>query len=109
MTMKTENPKFEKGLVLLCTRCKPRLAKRNIDCYEFETLKSELKTKWKKSGHWGKIRACETTCLGHCPAAGSTIYIYKRSTNTDLCISIESEMDQQEIIDSIESIFEFEN
>ena len=109
MTMKTENPKFEKGLILLCTRCKPRLAKRNIDGHEFEALKSELKTRWKKSAHWGKIRACETTCLGHCPAGASTIYVHKRSTNTDLCISAGSEMSQQEIIDSIERILEFEN
>ena len=109
MTMKTENPKFEKGLILLCTRCKPRLAKRNIDGHEFEALKSELKTRWKKSAHWGKIRACETTCLGHCPAGESTIYIHKRSTNMDLCISVGSEISQKEIIDSIERILEFEN
>ena len=36
MTMKTEKPKFEKGLILLCNKCKPRLAKRNLDAQQFE-------------------------------------------------------------------------
>ena len=108
MTMKTEKPKFEKGLILLCNKCKPRLAKRNLDAQPFDELKSELKMRFKKAGFWGKIRACETSCLGHCPLDASTIFIQNRSTVKDLCISVTSEINQQEIIDSIERFLALE-
>tara|TARA_Y100000589_G_scaffold322808_2_gene356374 strand:+ start:622 stop:948 length:327 start_codon:yes stop_codon:yes gene_type:complete len=106
--MNIEKPKFNKGLVLICNRCKPRLEKRNKASQDFEALRIKLKTRWKKIKLWGKLRACETSCLGQCPVNASAIFVQNRSDGSDYCLSIPLTSTEEEIIESIEKFLDIE-
>tara|TARA_Y100000589_G_scaffold318055_1_gene344946 strand:+ start:1938 stop:2264 length:327 start_codon:yes stop_codon:yes gene_type:complete len=104
--MKTETPKFNKGLVLLCNRCKARVAKRDLVGQDFGELRVKLKAQWKKNKLWGQVRACETGCLGHCPLGASAIFVQNRTNLSDHCLAIPTTATEEEIIESIESFLD---
>lgn len=100
--MKTDKPKFDSGLILLCIRCKDRLAKRNIEAQDLSDTRAFIKSKLKESRLWGTIRACETSCLGNCPAKGSTIFVQNQTSHQQTCILAEPESGNEDILRSIE-------
>lgn len=100
--MKTEKPKFNSGLILLCTRCKDRLAKRNIEAQDFSITRAFIKSKLKENRIWGAVRACETTCLGNCPVEGSTAFIQNQANQQQVCVVIEPKSSNEDVLQIIE-------
>lgn len=107
--MISEKPKFNSGLVILCTRCKPRLAKRQIEAQDFTSLRVLLKAKFKESGIWGSVRACESTCLGHCPAQASTLFIQNQKTNAQVCLIVPPQASDEDILKKVKNHLHLED
>jgi predicted metal-binding protein len=78
--MQTVTPKWSKrGLVLVCERCfKERIPEEDpqkaAEIGGFH-LRDWLKKRLKADGHWGAIRALNTSCMDVCPRGRVTVAI----------------------------------
>lgn len=78
--MQSINPKWKSGgLVLVCERCSreripeedPAVAAAMGDFH----LRDWLKQRLKEDGHWGKVRAVNTSCMDVCARGRITVLI----------------------------------
>lgn len=78
--MQSVKPKWSKsGLVLVCERCfKERIPEEDPDkaaeIGDFH-LRNWLKKRLKEDGHWGKVRAINTSCMDVCARERVTVAI----------------------------------
>lgn len=78
--MRSIKPKWKgSGLVLVCERCsKERIPEEDpekaAEIGDFH-LRDWLKKRLKEDGHWGKIRAINTSCMDVCARARVTVLI----------------------------------
>jgi hypothetical protein len=78
--MQPVKPKWlSSGLVLVCERCaRERIPKEDPDVAERIgdfNLREWLKAKLKEDGHWGAIRAINTSCMDVCAPRHVTVCI----------------------------------
>ena len=81
---------LESGLVLVCERCSkeripdedPEIAARIGDFH----LRNWLKEKLKADGHWGRMRAINTSCMDVCARGRVTVCIAPQSGETTLLV-----------------------
>jgi predicted metal-binding protein len=78
--MQPIKPKWmNSGLVLICERCyKERIPEEDPDkAAEIGTfhLRDWLKTRLKEDGHWGRVRAVNTSCMDVCARRRVTVVI----------------------------------
>lgn len=78
--MQPINPKWKSaGLVLVCERCSkeripeedPQIAAAMGDFH----LRDWLKRRLKEDGHWGKVRAINTSCMDVCARGRVTVLV----------------------------------
>ncbi|MEH2081708.1 MAG: (2Fe-2S) ferredoxin domain-containing protein [Nostoc sp.] len=67
----TVSPRWESGLVLVCSQC----ANERSGSTASEDLENWLKSRLKFEGLWGEFRVVSTSCLGVCPRMGITVVI----------------------------------
>ncbi|MEH2175515.1 (2Fe-2S) ferredoxin domain-containing protein [Nostoc sp.] len=67
----TVSPRWESGLVLVCSQC----ANERLGSTASEDLENWLKSRLKFEGLWGDFRVVSTSCLGVCPRMGITVVI----------------------------------
>ena len=78
--MQSVNPKWtQAGLVLVCERCfKERIPEEDpekaAEIGDFH-LRNWLKERLKEDGHWGKVRAINTSCMDVCARGLVTVVI----------------------------------
>ncbi|MCC5648629.1 (2Fe-2S) ferredoxin domain-containing protein [Nostoc sp. XA013] len=65
------SPRWESGLVLVCSQCTNEQSGSTAS----EDLESWLKSRLKFEGLWGEFRVVSSSCLGVCPKAGITVVI----------------------------------
>ncbi|TNE91751.1 MAG: (2Fe-2S) ferredoxin domain-containing protein [Deltaproteobacteria bacterium] len=74
--MREVNPKWQAGCVLVCAHDRPPGAEKN-SCGEAvgSELRDWLKARLKADGLKGPVLCAKSSCLGICPARGTTIAV----------------------------------
>lgn len=67
----TVSPRWESGLVLVCSQC----ANERSGSTASEDLENWLKSRLKFEGLWGEFRVVSSSCLGVCPRTGITVVL----------------------------------
>ena len=89
--MQPARPKWaDGGLVLVCERCfKERIPEEDPDVAQrigdFH-LRDWLKERLKAEGHWGKIRAINTSCMDVCARGRVTVAIEPENSEATVMI-----------------------
>lgn len=74
--MRDVSPKWHAGCVLVCTHQRPPGAEKNsCGVEEGVALRDWLKAKLKADGLKGPVLCAKSSCLGICPARGTTIAV----------------------------------
>lgn len=108
--MKCVEVKFDDGVVFLCTKCFPRLEKLGHKVEKLNELRRFLKDRLKETGHWGKFRVAESSCLGHCPKDEYVCYAYKRSSpEKETCWTVPVSTDHDKLLNAIQEFMEWES
>lgn len=101
--MQPVNPKWTNaGLVLVCERCfKERIPDEDPDkaaeIGDFH-LRDWLKRRLKEDGHWGKVRAINTSCMDVCARRRVTVVIDpKREGETAQAFVVDPVADREAI------------
>lgn len=105
--MQPVNPKWMKsGLVLVCERCfKERIPEEDPDkaaeIGEFH-LRDWLKKRLKEDGHWGKVRAINTSCMDVCARRRVTVVIDPQTDGKDAeAFIVDPVIDREELYKAI--------
>ncbi|MEH1967230.1 (2Fe-2S) ferredoxin domain-containing protein [Nostoc sp.] len=88
----TVSPRWESGLVLVCSQC----ANEQSGSTASEDLENWLKSRLKFEGLWGKFRVVSTSCLGVCPRMGITVVLVSnRSGDNSPCLIVNPQSDRE--------------
>ncbi|MDZ8065976.1 MAG: (2Fe-2S) ferredoxin domain-containing protein [Nostoc sp. DedQUE08] len=91
-SISTVSPRWESGLVLVCSQC----ANERLGSTASEDLENWLKSRLKFEGLWGDFRVVSTSCLGVCPRMGITVVIVSNGSNGNSpCLIINSPSDRE--------------
>jgi predicted metal-binding protein len=105
--MQPVKPKWaDAGLVLVCERClKERIPEEDpekaAEIGDFH-LRNWLKRRLKEDGHWGKIRAINTSCMDVCARGRVTVVIDPQTEGEDAqAFVVDPVADKEEIYKTI--------
>ncbi|MHC0065304.1 hypothetical protein ACWATR_20795 [Nostoc sp. UIC 10890] len=88
----TVSPRWESGLVLVCSQC----ANEQSGSSASEDLENWLKSRLKFEGLWGEFRVVSTSCLGVCPRMGITVaLVSNRSHGNSPCLIVNPRSDRE--------------
>ncbi|MGF1937425.1 MAG: (2Fe-2S) ferredoxin domain-containing protein [Nostoc sp. ChiQUE02] len=88
----TVSPRWESGLVLVCSQC----ANEQSGSTASEDLENWLKSRLKFEGLWGEFRVVSTSCLGVCPRMGITVVLVSnRSGGNRPCLIVNPQSDRE--------------
>jgi hypothetical protein len=88
----TVSPRWESGLVLVCSQC----ANEQLGSTASEDLENWLKSRLKFEGLWGDFRVVSTSCLGVCPRMGITVVIVSNGSNGNSpCLIVNPRSDRE--------------
>ncbi|MBN3927543.1 (2Fe-2S) ferredoxin domain-containing protein [Nostoc sp. NMS4] len=88
----TLSPRWESGLVLVCSQC----ANEQLGSTASEDLENWLKSRLKFEGLWGEFRVVSTSCLGICPKSGITVVIVSNGSHGNSpCLIVNPRRDRQ--------------
>jgi hypothetical protein len=88
----TVSPRWESGLVLVCSQC----ANEQLGSTASEDLENWLKSRLKIEGLWGDFRVVSTSCLGVCPRMGITVVIVSNGSNGNSpCLIVNPRSDRE--------------
>lgn len=74
--MRPVSPKWHAGVVLVCTHERPPEAEKSSCGYEQGVaLRDWLKARLKADGLKGPVLCAKSSCLGICPARGTTVAV----------------------------------
>ncbi|MDZ7969189.1 MAG: (2Fe-2S) ferredoxin domain-containing protein [Nostoc sp. DedSLP03] len=91
-SISTVSPRWESGLVLVCSQC----ANERLGSTASEDLENWLKSRLKFEGLWGDFRVVSTSCLGVCPRMGITVVIVSNgSYGNSPCLIVNSPSDRE--------------
>ncbi|MFN6475441.1 (2Fe-2S) ferredoxin domain-containing protein [Nostoc sp. DedQUE07] len=91
-SISTVSPRWESGLVLVCSQC----ANERLGSTASEDLENWLKSRLKFEGLWGDFRVVSTSCLGVCPRMGITVVIVSNGSHGNSpCLIINSPSDRE--------------
>ncbi|MEH2207505.1 MAG: (2Fe-2S) ferredoxin domain-containing protein [Nostoc sp.] len=88
----TVSPRWESGLVLVCSQC----ANERLGSTTSEDLENWLKSRLKFEGLWGDFRVVSTSCLGVCPRMGITVVIVSNGSHGNSpCLIVNPQSDRE--------------
>ncbi|WP_375473872.1 hypothetical protein [uncultured Nostoc sp.] len=88
----TVSPRWESGLVLVCSQC----ANEQSGSTASEDLENWLKSRLKFEGLWGEFRVVSTSCLGVCPRMGITVVIVSNGNHGNSpCLIVNPRSDRE--------------
>ncbi|MDZ7954854.1 (2Fe-2S) ferredoxin domain-containing protein [Nostoc sp. DedQUE09] len=88
----TVSPRWESGLVLVCSQC----ANEQLSSTAFEDLENWLKSRLKFEGLWGDFRVVSTSCLGVCPQMSITVVIVSHGSHGNSpCLIVNPRSDRE--------------
>ncbi|WP_414513377.1 hypothetical protein [Nostoc sp. PCC 9305] len=88
----TVSPRWESGLVLVCSQC----ANEQLGSTASEDLENCLKSRLKFEGLWGDFRVVSTSCLGVCPQMGITVVIVSNGSHGNSpCLIVNPRSDRE--------------
>ncbi|MBE9104144.1 (2Fe-2S) ferredoxin domain-containing protein [Nostoc cf. edaphicum LEGE 07299] len=88
----TVSPRWESGLVLVCSQC----ANEQLGSTASEDLENWLKSRLKFEGLWGDFRVVSTSCLGVCPRMGITVVIVSNGSHGNSpCLIVNPRSDRE--------------
>ncbi|MEH2329364.1 (2Fe-2S) ferredoxin domain-containing protein [Nostoc sp.] len=88
----TVSPRWESGLVLVCSQC----ANEQSGSTASEDLENWLKSRLKFEGLWGDFRVVSTSCLGVCPRMGITVVLVSNgSYGNSPCLIVNPRSDRE--------------
>ncbi|MBN3887639.1 MAG: (2Fe-2S) ferredoxin domain-containing protein [Nostoc sp. JL31] len=88
----TVSPRWESGLVLVCSQC----ANERLGSTASEDLENWLKSRLKFEGLWGDFRVVSTSCLGVCPRMGITVVIVSNGSHGNSpCLIVNPRSDRE--------------
>ncbi|MFN6530699.1 (2Fe-2S) ferredoxin domain-containing protein [Nostoc sp. ChiSLP03a] len=88
----TVSPRWESGLVLVCSQC----ANERLGSTASEDLENWLKSRLKFEGLWGDFRVVSTSCLGVCPRMGITVVIVSNGSHGNSpCLIVNPQSDRE--------------
>ncbi|WP_298907492.1 (2Fe-2S) ferredoxin domain-containing protein [uncultured Nostoc sp.] len=91
-SIKSVSPRWESGLVLVCSQC----ANEQSGSTASEELENWLKSRLKFEGLWGEFRVVSTSCLGVCPRMGITVVIVSNgSAGNSPCLIVNPQSDRE--------------
>ncbi|MEH2297784.1 MAG: (2Fe-2S) ferredoxin domain-containing protein [Nostoc sp.] len=91
-SIKSVSPRWESGLVLVCSQC----ANEQSGSTASEELENWLKSRLKFEGLWGEFRVVSTSCLGVCPRMGITVVIVSNgSVGNSPCLIVNPQSDRE--------------
>ena len=91
-SIKSVSPRWESGLVLVCSQC----ANEQSGSTASEELENWLKSRLKFEGLWGEFRVVSTSCLGICPRMGITVVIVSNgSAGNSPCLIVNPQSDRE--------------
>ncbi|MDZ8140025.1 MAG: (2Fe-2S) ferredoxin domain-containing protein [Nostoc sp. DedQUE04] len=91
-SISTVSPRWESGLVLVCSQC----ANERLGSTASEDLENWLKSRLKFEGLWGDIRVVSTSCLGVCPRMGITVVIVSNGSHGNSpCLIVNPQSDRE--------------
>lgn len=91
-SIKSVSPRWESGLVLVCSQC----ANEQSGSTASEELENWLKSRLKFEGLWGEFRVVSTSCLGVCPRMGITVVIVSNgSGGNSPCLIVNPQSDRE--------------
>ena len=91
-SIKSVSPRWESGLVLVCSQC----ANEQSGSTASEELENWLKSHLKFEGLWGEFRVVSTSCLGVCPRMGITVVIVSNgSADNSPCLIVNPQSDRE--------------
>ncbi|MEH2405776.1 (2Fe-2S) ferredoxin domain-containing protein [Nostoc sp.] len=91
-SIKSVSPRWESGLVLVCSQC----ANEQSGSTASEELENWLKSRLKFEGLWGEFRVVNTSCLGVCPRMGITVVIVSNgSAGNSPCLIVNPQSDRE--------------
>ncbi|MEH2273983.1 MAG: (2Fe-2S) ferredoxin domain-containing protein [Nostoc sp.] len=91
-SIKSVSPRWESGLVLVCSQC----ANEQSGSTASEELENWLKSRLKFEGLWGEFRVVNTSCLGVCPRMGITVVIVNNgSVGNSPCLIVNPQSDRE--------------
>ncbi|MEH2312718.1 MAG: (2Fe-2S) ferredoxin domain-containing protein [Nostoc sp.] len=91
-SIKSVSPRWESGLVLMCSQC----ANEQSGSTASEELENWLKSRLKFEGLWGEFRVVSTSCLGVCPRIGITVVIVSNgSAGNSPCLIVNPQSDRE--------------
>jgi len=86
------SPRWESGLVLVCSQCTNEQSGSTAS----EDLENCLKSRLKFEGLWGDFRVVSTSCLGVCPRIGVTVVLVSNgSYGNSPCLIVNPRSDRQ--------------
>ncbi|MEH2195793.1 MAG: (2Fe-2S) ferredoxin domain-containing protein [Nostoc sp.] len=86
------SPRWESGLVLVCSQC----ANEQLGSTASEDLENWLKSRLKFEGLWGEFRVVSTSCLGVCPKSGITVvFVSNGSGGNSPCLIVNPHSDRE--------------
>lgn len=87
----TVSPRWESGLVLVCSQCKPERSPSAS-----EDLHNWLKSRLKIDGLWGKFRVVSTSCLGVCPKGRVAVVLGSHAGGDNCqCLIVDAQSDRE--------------
>ncbi|MEH2365821.1 (2Fe-2S) ferredoxin domain-containing protein [Nostoc sp.] len=88
----TVSPRWESGLVLVCSQC----ANEQLGSTASEDLENWLKSRLKFEGLWGDFRVVSTSCLGVCPRMGITVVLVSNESHGNSpCLIVNPRSDRE--------------
>ncbi|MEH2128954.1 (2Fe-2S) ferredoxin domain-containing protein [Nostoc sp.] len=88
----TVSPRWESGLVLVCSQC----ANEQSGSTASEDLENWLKSRLKFEGLWGEFRVVSSSCLGVCPRMGITVVIVSNGSHGNSpCLIVNARSDRE--------------
>ncbi|QLE55107.1 (2Fe-2S) ferredoxin domain-containing protein [Nostoc sp. TCL26-01] len=91
----TVSPRWESGLVLVCSQCGQEHSTRTArSASESEDLLNWLKSQLKFDGLWGEFRVVSTGCLGVCPQKGVTVVLVSKANGKSECLIVDPNSDR---------------
>ncbi|MEH1813306.1 MAG: (2Fe-2S) ferredoxin domain-containing protein [Nostoc sp.] len=88
----TVSPRWESGLVLVCSQC----ANERLGSTASEDLENWLKSRLKFEGLWGDFRVVSTSCLGVCPRMGITVVLVSNGSHGNSpCLIVNPRSDRE--------------
>ncbi|MEH1874202.1 (2Fe-2S) ferredoxin domain-containing protein [Nostoc sp.] len=92
-SIKSVSPRWESGLVLVCSQCANERSKSSTAS---EDLENWLKSRLKFEGLWGEFRVVSSSCLGICPKSGITVVIVSNgSGGNSPCLIVNPHSDSE--------------